>query len=127
MQLIRREKEIKNVYNVVAIADGGPDWSIKGLINFMSLGLLWMKSGLDLLIVQSYAPGHSHFNPIERSWSFLTNHITGITLPDNIDGKVPNANDETGWMEVLDNAAKLCAKFWDNKVYRVTQYRVKQS
>ena len=21
-------------------------------------------------------------------------------------------------MEVLDNAAKLCAKFWDNKVYR---------
>ena len=65
MQLIRREKEIKNVYNVVAIADGGPDWSIKGLINFMSLGLLWMKSGLDFINRSIICTsGHSRFNPI---------------------------------------------------------------
>ena len=117
MGLIRHEKIIKNIHNVVAIADGGPDWSVKGIINFMSLGYLWMNSKLDTLIVQCYAPGHSRFNPIERSWSFLTNKIIGVTLPDDIDGHTPKPSDTEGWMKVLDQATILCSKFWDQKVY----------
>ena len=117
MQLIKREKQLKEVYNVVAIADGGPDWSVKGVINFLSLGYLWTNARLDTLIVQCYAPGHSRFNPIERSWSFLTNKIIGVILPDEIDGKVPQPGDSVAWMKVLDNATITCSKFWDKKVY----------
>ena len=83
----------------------------------MSLGYLWMNTKLDTLVVQCYAPGHSRFNPIERSWSFLTNKIIGVTLPDNIDGKIPKPADADSWMKVLDNATVLCSKFWDKKVY----------
>ena len=117
MGLIGHEKQLHDIYNVVTIADGGPDWSVKGVINFMSLGYLWKNSKLDTLVIQCYAPGHSRFNPIERSWSFLTNKIVGVTLPDEIDGKVPQPNDTEKWMNVLDNATILCSKFWDKKVY----------
>ena len=117
IELITREKILKDIANVVTIADGGPDWSVKGIGNFMSLGYLWMNLKLDTLVVQCYAPGHSRFNPIERTWSYLTNQIIGVTLPNNIDGKIPTANDEKGWMEVLDNATILCARFWNKKMY----------
>ena len=75
IELITREKILKDIANVVTIADGGPDWSVKGIGNFMSLGYLWMNLKLDTLVVQCYAPGHSRFNPIERTWSYLTNQI----------------------------------------------------
>ena len=45
---------------MVLRADGGPDWSVKGVLNLTSL------MG-DVLIVQCYAHGHSRFNPIERT------------------------------------------------------------
>lgn len=115
--VISNEKKTKNVVNVIAIADGGPDWSVKGILNFISMGFLWMDTCLDLLIIQSYAPGHSRFNPIERSWSFLTKKIVGVILPDTINGEVPKPTDSEGWMEVLDRATETCAKFWNNKIY----------
>ena len=34
---------------------------------------------LDILILSSYAPGHSRHNPIERSWAPLSKWLTGIT------------------------------------------------
>lgn len=117
MNLINKEKVCKDVFNVTLIADGGPDWSVKGVINFVSLGMLWKKSCLDTLIIQCYAPHHSRFNPIERCWSFLTQKIVGVILPDDINGVVPSYNDNDGWMEVLDNAAKTLARFWHMKVY----------
>ena len=117
IKLIKEERIFKEVVNVVAIADGGPDWSVKGVINFMSLGFLWKNLHLDVLIIQCYAPGHSRFNPIERSWSYLTNRIATVTLPDSIDGVTPAPNDSQGWMDVLDNATDLCARFWDGKFY----------
>ncbi|XP_057306068.1 uncharacterized protein LOC130644463 [Hydractinia symbiolongicarpus] len=40
INLIEKERKIKEIVNVVAIADGGPDWSVKGIINFMSMGLI---------------------------------------------------------------------------------------
>ena len=92
--LIKSEKKLRSVSNVVMIADGGPDWSVKSITNFMSLGFLWLKAELDVLVIQCYAPGHSRYNPIERTWSFLTAKIAGVILPDDI-------NDQTmtkgGW------------------------------
>ena len=117
MNQIIQERRFKPVVNVVAIADGGPDWSVKGVVNFMTMGLLWKDLGLDCFVIQCYAPGHSRFNPIERLWSFLTNRIATVTLPDHIDGIKPKFNDEKGWLKVLDNAVDHCARFWDGKRY----------
>ena len=114
---IKTERKFRQIHNVVVVADGGPDWSVKGMINFMSMGLLWKCLKLDCFIVQCYAPGHSRFNPIERLWSFLTNRIATVTLPDTIDGVKPALGDEKGWLQVLDNAVDLCARFWDGKRY----------
>ena len=109
------ERKLKSIYNVVTLADGGPDWSVKGIINFMSMGMLWKDLKLDCFIVQCYAPGHSRFNPIERSWSYLTNKIATATLPDEIDGIKPAVDDEKALLKVLDNAVDVCARFWDKE------------
>ena len=76
-----------------------------------------MNLKLDTFIVQCYAPGHSRFNPIERTWSYLTNRIVTVTLPDHIDGVKPAFNDCLGWMKVLDNAVDICARFWHERKY----------
>ena len=117
LNFLQREKVNREIFNVIAIADGGPDWSVKGIINLMSLGYLWKNSSLDVLILQCYAPGHSRFNPIERSWSQLTKWLVGVILPVDIDGEVPKENDDAKWNQVLDRAAVLCSKFWHGKFY----------
>jgi len=117
MKQIHDEKRLHEIFNVIAVADGGPDWSVKGVINFLSMGLLWKNLNLDTFVVQCYAPGHSRFNPIERTWSFLTNKIATVVLPDDINGVTPAFNDEKAWFEVLDNAVDLCSRFWDKKEY----------
>jgi len=89
------------------------------------LGFLWLNAKLDVLVVQCYAPGHSRFNPIERTWSFLTAKITGVILPDDINGKVPTVNDNDAWLKVLDNAAVLCSRFWNDKVYNDFKIKAK--
>jgi len=96
VSLISKERRLKEIANVVAIADGGPDWSTKGLINFMTFGFMWKNLNLDTFVIQCYAPGHSRFNPIERSRSFLAKRITTITLPDDIDGEKPAEHDNNG-------------------------------
>ena len=114
-EMLQKEYLPGEIYNLIAIADGGPDWSVKGLINLMSLGMFWLNNALDILVVQCYAPGHSRFNPIERAWSFLTKWLVGVTLPADIDGNVPKDDDDEGWSKVLDNAAHMCTKFWNGK------------
>lgn len=117
VNFLKNNNKLGDVHNVVAIADGGPDWSVKGVINLLSLGYLWENAKLDVLVLQSYAPGHSRFNPIERSWSQLTKWLVGVLLPDNIDGKKPSENDTVGWNKILDDAVDMCSKFWDGKEY----------
>ena len=41
--------------NVVAIADGGPDWSTKGTINLLSYGIVWQELRLDYFLIQRFA------------------------------------------------------------------------
>ena len=117
VNLVQQERAGSNIFNVIAIADGGPDWSVKGVLNLMSLGCLWKNLNLDVLVIQCYAPGHSRFNPIERSWSQLTKWLCGVILPVDIDGVIPKERDHESWAKVLDEAATLCAKFWHKKVY----------
>ena len=38
MDLLNRNYFKESVHNIIAIADGGSDWSVKGVLNFMSLG-----------------------------------------------------------------------------------------
>jgi hypothetical protein len=42
-EIIDNEKKLRPLVNVVMIADGGPDWSVKGIINFLSLGFFMAK------------------------------------------------------------------------------------
>ena len=85
------------------------------LQNFMSLGLMWKEMGLDMLVVQCYAPHHSRFNPIERCWAPLTKWLVGGTFPVEINGAVPKESDSEGWDFVLKEAASTCVKFWNNR------------
>ena len=39
------------------------------------------------MILVTYAPDDSRMNPIERSWSFVTSLLTGVTLPVRLDGE----------------------------------------
>ncbi|CAH3118707.1 unnamed protein product [Porites lobata] len=64
---------------VTIICDGGPDWSPKSTPNLINFGRLWRDLNLDILILTSYAPGHSRYNPIERSWAPLSRWLTALT------------------------------------------------
>jgi len=61
------------LHNVIAIADGGSDWSTKGVINLLAYGYLWQHLGLD------YLPGDSVF----RTWLLLSvqSHREELGLP----------------------------------------------
>ena len=85
---------------------------------------MWESLQLDVLVVQCYAPGHSRFNPIERSWSKLTKWIVGVVLPCDLDGEIPHANDTEEWDQVLDNAVDACSRFWNGKYYNGFQVDV---
>ena len=118
LRYISQIKNSKNVSNVVAIADGGPDWSVKGVINLMTFGYLWQNLAIDTLVIQCFAPGHSRFNPIERSWAYLTQCLVGVELSAEIDSetkKVPSPDDDEGWQFVLDRAVEDCGRFWNGK------------
>ena len=115
MDLFNRNYFKESVHNIIAIADGGPDWSVKGVLNFMSLGFFWLNSQLDILVIQCYAPGHSRFNPIERYWSYLTKWLVGVVLPVDLNGVIPSESDSESWNIILNNAATMCALFWNVK------------
>ena len=63
---IKSERRFKNIYNVVAVADGGPDWSVKGVINFLSMGLLWKSLQLPLLCGTMLCPWTLTFQPYRK-------------------------------------------------------------
>ena len=118
LKLIEERSIQNNIRNVVAIADGVPDWSVKGMLNLLVFGDLWRKLKLDSLIIQCYAPGHSRFNPIERSWGHLTKWLVGVVLPVEVEEfnfVTPKPNETEKWDIILNNAVKECSKFWQNR------------
>ena len=76
---VNRLKEIlqptvlgENKKAVTIIWDGGPDWISKSIPNLVNFGRLWQDLNLDILILTSYAPGHSRLNPIEVGPNYLS-------------------------------------------------------
>ena len=95
--------------------------SIPNLLNF---GRLWRDLNFDILILTSYAPGHSRLNPIERSSAPLSKWLTGVTLPIASEGKASTWVELSGLneneilkrkAEVLDEACSICSKYWEGK------------
>ena len=83
-------------------------------------GSVWKSLKLDTLVVQSYAPGHSRFNPIERTWSLLTKLVVGVILPveiEELDFVTPKPNENEKWDKVMDNAINSLSKFWHGRKY----------
>ena len=119
-QWLQKIRKVRRVNNIIAIADGGPDWSVKGIMNLLTFGNFWKTSKLDIFVLQCYAPGHSRFNPIERTWSQLTKLLVGVVLPVQIPELnyiVPKDGDNEKWNIILDNAVRECSKFWQGRLY----------
>ena len=82
----------------------------------MVFGRLWRYLNLDVLVVQCYAPGCSRFNPIERSWAYLTQCLVSVELEVEIEEnnyETPDTNEK--WDIVLDKAVLDCGRFWHGK------------
>ena len=82
----------------------------------MVFGRLWRYLNLDVLVGQCYAPGCSRFNPIERSWAYLTQCLVSVELEVEIEEnnyETPDTNEK--WDIVLDKAVLDCGRFWHGK------------
>ena len=53
----------EEIFNVITIVDDGSDWSVKGMLNFMSLGLFWMHMKLDHLSNPMLCPRSFQIHP----------------------------------------------------------------
>ena len=51
------------------------------------MGQVWDKLELDYLLVTSYAPGDSKFNPIEHAWAPLTMWCSVFVLHNTLEGE----------------------------------------
>ena len=116
------------------ICDGGPDWSSKCPANVINYGRLWRDNNLDLLILSSYAPKHSRYNPIEHAWSPLTKWLAGVTIPITLEGEsippfnqnIPQEEKEQKTKKVFQNAINTCAKFWRGRTFNNFPIHVKE-
>ncbi|CAF4602079.1 unnamed protein product [Didymodactylos carnosus] len=62
------------------------------------------------MILNSYTPGNSRYNPVERSMSPLSNWLVGLTLKRQYD---PNATEPHN----LDDALICLNRYWDKRTY----------
>lgn len=110
---------------VTIICDGGPDWRTDSPANIINYGRVWRSLNLDALILTSYAPYHSRYNPIERGWSPLTKWLVGTILPATLPNesvppqqqKISDAEKREKIMKVHDNAMKVCSNLWTGRTW----------
>jgi hypothetical protein len=62
------------------LCDNGPDFNPASWIVVYFMGQLWKDMNLDQLIICSYAPHSSKYNPIELAWGTLSQALAQITL-----------------------------------------------
>jgi len=67
---IIQEKEQKPAI-LALLSDNGNDFSPNNYYVFIALGRLWKCLNLDQLILASFAPYHSRYNPIEIAWGTM--------------------------------------------------------
>ena len=56
-------------------------------VNIFYLGRLWRDINLTKLTGIIYPAGRSAYNPIEHTWSPLSNRLTTVILPATLDGE----------------------------------------
>ena len=94
---------------LVLVVDNGPDWHKNSAKTFLAMGRLWKDLKLDYLLLVSYAPGDSKFNPIEHAWAPITIWWSGLVLPAPADQETETVMDNA--MQTLQ--ASLRAKKYD--------------
>ena len=111
---------------VAVIVDGGPDWSFKSIANMIAMGRCWRDSSLDGLLLVSFAPGQSKFNPIERQWAPRSRDLSGVELQASLPGEEQPPSSQTGLSQeerttkqkqVHDIAVEDVCSFWNGKTY----------
>ena len=93
------------------IADGGLDWSVKGVVNSTPMGLFWLKCKLDILLVQCYAPGGAAA-ATKGKYLYVTRmkeHAMGAAqkIPKDGPQEIMYSEDLS-----LDGIAQTCGKFF---------------
>ena len=107
---------------VVLISDNEPDWTVNSLTNIYFLYRLWKDCNLDALILNSYCPGYSAYNPIEHAWSPLSSALSGVVLPATLPDEslppckqgIPSAEQKEKEAKVSDNAMRRLDEYWCN-------------
>ena len=108
------------------VVDDGPDWSLKSLTTFIALGQLWKEKALDALLVMTYAPGLSKYNPIEWQWAPRSRDLSGIILPVCLPGDSEPPAKQTDLIieqreekqkAVHKAAAQQLCQIWNGKSY----------
>ena len=75
-ELMQKEKTV-----IFIKADNGPDWNLSSLTNQYYFFKAWKMTGLDMLVVCSFAAKWSAYNNIEHLWSPQSRLLTGVVLP----------------------------------------------
>lgn len=71
----------------VLIVDGGADYNTNHATNEFFYSCFFREKKLDGLLVTSYCPGHSAYNPIEHLWAPITKKLVSVFLPDTLPGE----------------------------------------
>ena len=90
----------------VVVVDNGPDWCRHSTKTVMAMGRVWETLALDYLLITSYAPGDSKFNPIEHAWAPITLWCSGLVLHNTLKGERTCPNKQVIPQEVKDSKNK---------------------
>jgi hypothetical protein len=117
------EKEFppsRSVYNLLQIADHGPDHDHESVKVQLAEYCEWLRLGLALRITVYHAPGNSFLNPIEGHFHLL-DPIIGVEFPEVYPGDVLPPQRESDLTPVqrdtkerflFDQAFKIMEKIW---------------
>ena len=92
----------------VVLVDNGPDWCKHSIKTLHAMGQVWDKLELDYLLITSYAPGDSKFNPIEHAWAPLTMWCFGLVLHNTLEGEDLCPNRQTTLSEDERYQKNIC-------------------
>ena len=109
------------------LSDNGPDFNPGSSLVFYYMGQLWKDLNLDQLILCSYAPRSSRYNPIEMAWGTLSQSLAQITLCAD-HNKYDFKNKEEDLLMMLNQAQSELKNIWSKITYakkKVICYDVK--
>ncbi|CAG8832809.1 32405_t:CDS:1 [Gigaspora margarita] len=76
--VLLRYNKVKPIW--VLLVDGGPNKNPRHFKNIVEYCNLFCVLDLDYLMVRTYAPGQSAYNPVECGIASLSEKLAGITL-----------------------------------------------